>query len=172
MWLLFPLNFYAATKLAVDEILKLFCLDYKISIYSLKIFDTYGNNDKRKKFLNLLRENYKKNKLLKMTAGNQLLDLVHIDDLVDLIKIILRDIVNKKKLGFFTYTVSSKKPIRLRSLVKKLASILNKKLKFSIGSLKYRSKETMQPMIKTFNYPGWKPKRNLIIELKKIFDNV
>ena len=167
-----PVNFYAATKKAVDEILKLFCLDYKLSIYSLKIFDTYGKNDKRKKFLNLLKENYKKNKLLKMTAGNQLLDLVNIDDLVDLIKILLRDIVSQKKIGFFTYTVSSKKPIKLKNLVKKLMPILNKKLKISIGSLKYRSKETMLPMKKTFNYPGWKPKRKLIKELKKIFDNV
>ena len=167
-----PTNFYAATKLAVDEILKFFSLDYKLSIYSLKIFDTYGKNDKRKKFLNLLKKNYKKNKLLKMTAGNQLLDLVNIDDLVDLIKIILRDIFSKKKIGFFTYTVSSNKPIKLKNLVKKLMPILNKKLKISIGSLKYRSKEPMQPMIKTYNYPGWKPKRDLINELKKIFDNV
>jgi nucleoside-diphosphate-sugar epimerase len=166
-----PLNFYAATKLAADEILKLFCLDYKLSIYSLKIFDTYGKNDKRKKFLNLLKENYKRNKLFKMTAGNQILDLININDLVDLVKIILRDIIKKKKIGFFTYTVSSKKSIKLKNLVKKLIPTLKKKLKISIGSLKYRSKETMLPMQKTFNYPGWKPKRKLIKELKKIFDN-
>ena len=41
----------------------------------------------------------------------------------------------------------------------------------TITSLKYRNKETMHPTTFFFNYPGWTPKRNLINELKKIFDN-
>jgi len=166
-----PLNYYAATKAAVDEVFKFFCLDHKVSIYSLKIFDTYAKNDKRDKFINLLKKSYKKNKTFKMTAGNQLIDLVNIEDVVDLVKIILKDIINKKKVGFYKYTVSSKKPIKLKQLIKKLMPVLNKKLKISIGSLKYRNKETMHPTTFFFNYPGWTPKRNLINELKKIFDN-
>ena len=39
-----------------------------------------------------------------------------------------------------------------------------------IGAKKYRSNEAMKPIKKLYNYPGWKPKLNLVKELKKIFD--
>ena len=45
---------------------------------------------------------------------------------------IIEDIKNKLK-GFKSYTVSSKKPIQLISLVSKLQKILNNKLKVKIG---------------------------------------
>ena len=44
-----PLNFYAATKHACDNYLQYFSQKNIVTI-SLKIFDTYGKNDKRKNF--------------------------------------------------------------------------------------------------------------------------
>ena len=43
-----PLNFYAATKHS-NDFLKYFSLKNKIATVSLKIFDTYGEKDNRKK---------------------------------------------------------------------------------------------------------------------------
>ena len=83
---------------------------------------------------------------------------------------IIEDIKKNKLKGFKSYTVSSKKPIQLISLVSKLQKILNNKLKVKIGKKKYRQNESIYPTIKTFNYPNWKPKYDLFNELKKIFD--
>ena len=165
-----PLNFYAATKNANDVFFKYFSLKKNITIVSLKIFDTYGLNDKRKKVLNLLLNKYKNNQSLKITPGKQYLDFVNIHDICVLINIICRDILNNKLKGFKYYTVSSKKPIKLKSLINKMNLILDKKLQVKIGAKKYRSNEAMKPIKKLYNYPGWKPELNLVKEIKKIFD--
>ena len=164
-----PLNFYAATKKANDTFFK-FYENNKSALISLKIFDTYGANDTRKKLLNDLLETYKKKRSLNITGGKQYLDYVHIDDLLKLILMIIKDIKFNKLKGFKSYTVSSKKPIRLINLIKKLKKILSKNLKINIGKRKYRQNESKYPTLKTFNYPGWKPKYKLFSELKQIFD--
>ena len=61
----------------------------KSALISLKIFDTYGANDTRKKLLNDLLETYKKKRSLNITSGKQYLDYVHIDDLLKLILMML-----------------------------------------------------------------------------------
>ena len=163
-----PLNFYAATKHANDTFLKYFSLKNNITTISLKIFDTFGKNDNRKKILNLLLKSYRSNKVLKITPGNQYLDFVHIQDVVELILSICKDIDNKKLKGFNYYTVSSKKPIKLRKLINKINTELNGKLYENLAK-KYRSSEAMKKIDKVKNYPGWKPKVNLVKEILKIF---
>lgn len=165
-----PLNFYAATKHANDLFLQYFSLKKNITTVSLKIFETFGKHDERKRILNLLLKNYKQQKTLNITPGNQYLDYVHILEICELIKIICNDISKNRLKGFNTYTVSSKKPIKLKSLIKQLDQVLNKKLKVKLGAKKYRTNEAMKPIRKIYNYPGWKSKLNLIKELKKIFD--
>lgn len=165
-----PLNLYAATKHANDLLLKYFSIKNNFAAVSLKIFDIYGNDNKNKTILNLLLKSYKKNRLLKISPGNQYLDYVHVNELYELIKMICNDILKKKLTGFETFTVSSKKPIKLKSLIKKLNFKLKYPLKVKIGAKKYRKNEAMEAIKKIRNYPGWKSKLNLIKELKKIFD--
>lgn len=163
------LNFYAASKKANDIFFEFFS-NKKTSLISLKIFDTYGPNDKRKKLLNDLLSSYKRNLILKITSGYQYLDYVHIDELCSLLLKIINDIKLNKLKGFNSFTVSSKKPIRLINLINKLKKILDKDLKVNIGAKKYRIYENMGKPKNIFNYPGWKLKYNLLKELKKIFD--
>ena len=165
-----PLNFYASIKHANDYFLKYFSEKYNISTVSLKLFDTYGSDDKRKKILNLLLNSYKKNKTLAITAGNQYLDFVHVGEISFLIKKICIDIKKNKLKGFNMFTVSSKKPIKLKSLVNNLKSILDRNLSVKFGGKKYRSNEPMIPIKKNKNYPGWKTKKDLMTEVKIIFD--
>ena len=164
-----PFNFYAATKQANDIFFKFFS-NKKISIISLKVFDTYGKNDTRKKFLNDLMHAYKKDKILDITGGEQYLDYVNVEDICLLIQLIINNVQKKKNYGFKTYTVSSKRPIKLKNLVKNLNKILDKKVKVRIGKKRYRSKESFKPIKDIFNYPGWKIKNNLMEDLKSIFD--
>ena len=164
-----PNSFYAATKHASDYLLQYFT-DKKTTIVSLKIFDTYGKNDKRKKILNLLLESYKKQKTLNLSPGKQEIDYVHVIDICKLINQISNDIKNKKVRGFKRFTVSSKNPIKLINIIKILKKKLKNRLSVKIGALKYRKNEPMKCSRKIFNYPNWKPKKDLINELRKIFD--
>ena len=164
-----PNTFYAASKHASDYLLKYFA-DKKTTIVVLKIFDTYGINDKRSKILNLLLKNYKNNTKLKLSPGAQEIDYVNILDICKLIKLVCNDIKKNKINGFKKYTVSSNKPITLIKLTKILKKILKKDLDIEMGALKYRDNESMKTLKKIFNYKLWKPKSNLTKDLKKIFD--
>ena len=164
-----PNSFYAATKHASDYLLQYF-VDKKTTVVILKIFDTYGEDDNRNKILNLLLKNYKNQTTLSLSPGKQEIDLVNVLDICALINQICIDIKNKGLKGFKKYTVSSKNPIKLIQLVKKLKKILNKKLKVKIGVLKYRKNEPRTCLKKPYNYPKWQPQFKLMNELKKIFD--
>ena len=166
-----PNSFYAATKHASDYLLQYFA-NKQTTIVSLKIFDTYGENDNRKKILNLLLKSYKNQTTLKLSPGKQEIDLVNILDICELVSKICTDIKLKKIRGFKKFTVSSKKPIKLIQLIKILKRNLKKNLNVKIGALGYRKSESMKCLRKTYNYPLWKPRFKLIDDLKKIFDKI
>lgn len=163
-----PLNLYAATKKANNSFYE-FYSNSKNSIISLKLFDTYGASDNRNKLINSLIKSYKKNKTLEITGGQQYLDYVNIQDICLLILKIIDDVKLGKIMGYHSYTVSSKKPIKLITLVELLNRILKKKIKVSIKK-KYRSIQSLHPTKSYNNYPNWRLKYNLKEELKKLFD--
>ena len=166
-----PNSFYAATKHASDYLIQYFA-NKKTTIVSLKIFDTYGENDNRNKILNQLLKSYKNETTLKLSPGKQEIDLVNVLDICELVSKICTDIKIKKIQGFKKFTVSSKKPIKLIELIKILKKNLKNNLKVKIGALKYRKNEPMKCLSKTYNYPSWKPRFKLIDDLKKIFDQI
>ena len=163
-----PLNLYAAIKKANDSIFEYFS-NKKISIISLKLFDTFGYNDHRDKLLNQLRKSYRMNKTLNITDGSQYLDYVNIKDICSLILMLVKDVGSKKLKGFKSFTVSSKKPLRLIDLIILLKKNLNKKLQIK-KSKKYRLKQSLKPTLTFNNYPGWKIKSKLKYDLVKLFD--
>mgnify|MGYP001227725726 CR=1 FL=1 len=165
-----PLNFYAASKASADIILKLLSKDFNLPIVSLKLPDTFGNNDKRNKILNIIRENYKKNRTSNLTPGNQYLDLVNINDIINLILIILNEILKNKVKGFQVYSASSRQSIKLIDLISNLNKILSKKLKVKFGVKKYRKKEQMYYIKNNFNHPKWRIKNSLNSDLKVFFE--
>ena len=164
-----PHFFYSASKHASDSLLQYF-VNTKITVVVLKIFDSFGKNDNRKKILPLLLNNYKNKKTLDLTPGNQEIDFVNILDICKLISQVAKDIKNKKIKGFQKFTVSSKKPLKLIEIIKILKKNLKNELKVKLGVLKYRKNECMKCSRKIFNYPKWKPKNSLKKDLINIFD--
>lgn len=79
-----PANLYAATKQAFYDIL---CWYNKDGIMSktLELCDTFGKNDTRKKIVSLLIEACQNKIPLNLSPGEQILDVLYIDDLVNYI---------------------------------------------------------------------------------------
>ena len=81
--------------------------------------------------------------------------------------------INKKRLkGFNYFTVSSKKPLKLKKIINHIRYMLKGKTKIKLGAKKYRKIEAMQKIKKLKNYPGWKPKINFVKELSNIIKNL
>lgn len=76
-----PVNLYASTKQAFEDILLYYVETGGVRAVTLKLFDSYGPDDTRRKLLRLLLDCLRSGEPLGMSGGEQVLDLVHVDDI-------------------------------------------------------------------------------------------
>ena len=161
-----PVNLYSATKQAFENILKYYYEAENFSVINLKLFDTYGPNDNRPKLFNALKNAKMDNLTLDMSKGEQLIDLVFIDDVIDAYILVADEVLNNKI--FKSYSLSSNEPISLKELVLLYQKIADTKLNINWGGKHYRKREVMIPWENGVIPEGWHPKINLINGLAKI----
>ncbi|WP_420316812.1 NAD-dependent epimerase/dehydratase family protein [Ekhidna sp.] len=165
-----PVCLYAATKQAFETLIDYYHHGEEFSVITLKLFDTYGETDKRPKLINLLKKFANEGTELSMSMGLQKLDLVHIDDVVEAYLISFQKILKNSKPFNLNYGVSSGKHISIRELVSLFESIYGNKLKINWGDRQYRKREVMIPSINHIPLPEWQPKINLQNGLKRIIN--
>lgn len=139
-----PVNLYAATKQAFMDIAKFYSETSNIRICTLKLCDTYGPNDTRRKIYSLLEEYAKSGEVLCMSPGEQKLDIIHVDDVVFGF-IQLMNLLNSKKDLLSEYVLTSGRQISLRELVTEYENSHAVKLNIEWGALPYREREVMVP---------------------------
>lgn len=168
----FPVNLYAATKQAFEDIAKFYIENFDINFVTLKLNDTYGPDDKRRKIFNLWKEISGTGQVLEMSAGEQLIDTVYVDDVVDAYAKLIRLLGDDRlmKLKGKDFAASSGKPIKLKSLAKKFSKVANKELNIKWGARPYRKNEVMIPWSKGRRVPGWKPKVSIEEGIKKFLE--
>jgi len=149
-----PQNFYVLTKILFKK-----TMSYYQKIYSKKIFlnlyigDTYGSNDTRKKILPIIVKNYKSNKKTSILTKNLKLNILHIEDIITGLKILINDV--KKSSDYF---VKSEKPLDLFNVIKNYNS--TKKRKVKLFWLNKKVPAIISIKMKTI--PGWSQKFNVI----------
>lgn len=162
-----PVNLYAATKQAFEAIIKYYQEAYGFHVINLQLFDTYGKGDTRRKILALLHENRTTNEELAMSQGEQLIDLVHIDDVIAAFELATEYLLyDNSKCG--TYAVSSQRPMILKDMVAEYESNMNCKLNIQWGKRPYRMREVMVPWSNYSVLPGWQAKVSFADGLKRI----
>ena len=139
-----PLNFYGLTKKIYEEILDYSINKNKIKYYNIKLYDTYGPNDKRNKIIPKIIDNYYKNKITKINSENLQINIVSIEKILKFIDHIL---MNKLLPGSYCLLVSFIK-------IKKILENINKKLNKKIIVKYENNKEISQikKKIKNLNY--------------------
>jgi len=98
-----PVNLYAASKSAFDQILNFYYSAYNMTVINLYLSDTYGDTDHRKKLIPLLLKNIKSSKKISITSGLQKLQLFHIDDIIELYLEAIKEIKRTNKPFKFEY---------------------------------------------------------------------
>ncbi|MCF2584140.1 NAD-dependent epimerase/dehydratase family protein [Mitsuokella multacida] len=151
-----PVNLYAASKQAFLAMQKYYEETTPLKVINLQLFDTYGPGDSRRKLFTLLKEASESGETLLMSPGDQLIDIVYIDDVVDAFlcaaKLLLSN--NKKSLSN-TYAVSSGNPLKLRDLVQKFEDVSGRHISVKWGGRPYRIREVMRPWSIGNKIPGW-----------------
>jgi nucleoside-diphosphate-sugar epimerase len=142
-----PVNLYAATKQAFEDIARYYAITHELRFCTLKLCDTYGPGDTRKKIFNLWESVAKTGEVLEMSPGDQLIDIVHVDTVVEaflkLIKMLESEACRKKNME--TYYVSSGEEITLRDLANRYQETHNVTLNIKWGAKPYRRREVMKP---------------------------
>lgn len=140
-----PVNLYASTKEAFEK-LALFYIDaHGFKITTLRLFDTYGPGDKRKKLFFLLREAAKSGSVLKMSPGDQIINLVYGMDVAEAFLIAGEELLKSEYPTNNIYGVSSPQVLTLRELVTCYSKTTNHTVSVEWGALPYRTREVMIP---------------------------
>ena len=155
-----PVCLYAATKQAFENILTFYVKVTPLRVITLKLFDTYGPNDPRNKLFNLLRRAAKTQVPLAMSPGEQLVDLVYLDDVVEAYLEAARRL-SEPEVQQEAYAVSSGSPIRLKELVQIYSRVTGIPVPVEWGHRPYRFREVMIPWNKGPSLPGWLPRTNI-----------
>ena len=155
-----PVCLYAATKEAYEMIMRYYYEAEDISCLTLELFDTYGETDTRKKIINLLKECAEYNLHLEMSPGEQYINLVYIDDVIEAYIRAIQILEKKNKINK-KYVVSNKEEVTLMDLVGIVEKVYGKKLDINFGGRQYRSREVMKPWSKGIRLEGWEPQYTL-----------
>jgi len=148
-----PKNFYAISKYSFQKIEEFYKKNNpKIKFYDLKLYETYGDNDKREKIIPTIIKKHSQNKSINIVSKNLVMNFVHIESLMLAIKMIIQ---NKIQEG--EYCVKNKRFIK----IKKIIDSLNKKLKKKIKTKYLSSRKFSNYNKKLKNLPHWTDKHNL-----------
>jgi len=151
-------NLYSATKNAFEMISNFYQYRERgTKFYNLKLYETFGENDNRKKLIPTIIKNYKKNKTTVILSKNLKLNIIHVDDVINAIKILLN---NKIRPG--SYCLKNNKSIKIEKLIENFNKDFKKKIK-----VKYLKKSvTKIPQSRLRKLPKWKPDSQLIQKIK------
>ena len=149
----FPRNFYEITKFFFQTIEKFYKQkNNKIKFYDLKLYETYGDNDKRKKLIPEIIKNYKRNKTTKIISRELNMNFVHIKSLIKIINMIIF-----KKIKENEYVIKNKKISKIKKIIESVNKKLNKKIK-----VKYLSSKKIRVLnTKLKIFPNWNDKEDL-----------
>ena len=156
-----PVNLYAATKQAFQDIVEYYVAAASLRAITLQLFDTYGPNDPRAKLLGLLERASLDHSSLEMSPGHQLIDLVYVDDVVRAFLVAAKRLVEGNAQGHEIYAISSGRPVTLRDLVKIYEKVSGRSLNIVWGGRPYRQREVMIPWERGTRLPGWAPQITL-----------
>lgn len=150
-----PVNLYAATKQAFIDMARYYEDVYGIRFCTLKLCDTYGPHDPRPKLFKLFKDYSESGEVLKMSPGEQLLDILYIADIVSGFCRLANMLSAGEPLDA-QYVLSSGEQRSLRSLAETFSRVSGRKLNIEWGGRPYREREVMIPW-KGPVLPGWRP---------------
>lgn len=165
-----PSSTYSFAKTSSVHFLQMISRSENFPSSSIRIFLTYGPNQKENRFIPQIIKGCLKDENFKTSSGKQIRDFCYIDDVINAINLVL---ISKKSKGKI-YNVGSGKPIKIKNVVKIIKSILGKG-KPIYGAFKLRKNENSKlfPKISKIKREiGWEAKIHLKEGLSKTIEYI
>lgn len=163
-----PVNLYSSLKESFENIGEFYSKTYDIIFTTLRISHVGGKGDKRDKIFNSLKKK-KKNSIIRISAPNQLMEILSVKDVINAILNLVKSVKRKKKIKSL-YFLNSKNIISVKDLVSLYNKISGKNISCVVDSSKKRKRD-----IKNFKPlfpvpPNWKQNVGLNEILKNYLD--
>lgn len=167
-----PYDYYAATKLAFEQILKFYSQTQKIKAVTLKLFSPYGEKD-NKKIIPLILRSMILNKSISVTKGDQQLSFTYIGDVIDAYLKTIKFINSKKFCKYEVFNIGSNQSWSIKQLVKKIEDNFHKKIKVKFGVINNNKDEDINircDSTKANKLLKWYPKISLENGLRQTYN--
>lgn len=153
-----PVDLYAATKEAFEKIVQLYVDAFNFRHINLRLFDVYGEDDKRPKLWNILKRIAGTDEVINVSPGEQKLDMVHISDVCTAYEAAYQLLSESDDIQNETFGVMTGKQYSLKSIITIYEQKMGKKINVHFGGRAYKAREVMVPF-KHYNVlPNWNAK--------------
>jgi nucleoside-diphosphate-sugar epimerase len=153
-----PKNLYAATKQAFEDVLRFSVITGRVRAVTVNLYDSYGPLDHRGKLLSALVDALRTGDALGASSGRQLVDLVHVDDIVRGLRCAATACADDALPPDVPYySLSSGRPCALRELVDVLGRVAGRPVPVEWGVRPDRAGDMTAPWDAGPPVPGWTP---------------
>jgi nucleoside-diphosphate-sugar epimerase len=155
---------YGASKQLLTEAIEQDALKGFYNVIDLFLFTLFGPNDRPTHLIPSIFSALKNNSDLALTGGDQLLNLLYLEDAVDSIMYA----VNHFHPGYNPYHLWQPKYLTVKELVVSIEELVGKELKAKWGSISYSGHEMFEPWAIPFQqFPAMKSDTTLLEGLRK-----
>lgn len=157
-----PNSFYAATKCAFEEIARFYQATLALPVLGLRFYDIYGPGDWRKRIVSLIADATNATAPLAMSAGEQTLRFVHIEDAVSALlhALDILDLSPDRVGAPLSYGVYGDEAVTLKEFTERIEILIGTKANIAWGARPYRRFEIFNPFL-IERLPGWSPDYSL-----------
>lgn len=154
-----PAYLYAATKSAFRSFLNYYQSVVGFKIINVIPYTIYGGVDSQKKLIDFIYQSTLDSVPINMSPGEQVLDFIHINDVINFYKVLIENINNIHQ----TYTelaLGTSVGTTPKQLAEIIEAVTQKKTNINWGGVPYRVKDTMYSVANlstTINVLNWKP---------------
>jgi len=166
-----PFNYYAATKVAFEEMLKYYSRTYGIRSLTLKLFSPYGEKD-NEKVIPLIIRSVLHNEKVSLTKGDQRLCFTYVGDIADAYIKSIRFLCSTKGTVYESFNIGQKTSVSIKEVVALVERIAKTKDVAKFGSIKSQQDETVHIVCdnsKAKRYLNWIPKTDIKKGLRRTY---
>ena len=153
-----PAYLYAATKTASRAFVDYYSKTFKYKQITIVPYTIYGGQDSQKKIIDIILDSTRSNVPIDLSPGDQILDFIHIDDVVNLY---FRVVENADSLPIKAIiNAGTGKGTSLKQMAKIIEDITNDKSNINWGGKLYRNSDVMYAVAEIGNIDkiiNWTP---------------
>jgi nucleoside-diphosphate-sugar epimerase len=148
-----PFSYYALTKANFVQSLHYFTHYDNVRVFNLILYTVYGEGDNTKRVLNYILDSLDAIEPISMSPGEQIMDFIHVDDVIGLCLQLLENKPNKK---IEEIHVGTGRGITLKEAAKLIELLSKYKTNIEFGAIPYRREEKMVNVALIENNRFWK----------------